>query len=104
MTFDCQGISGHPNHISLYKSIPTLRSRHPTLRYYSLRTVPLLRKYISLLDLPLSIMLREGRFFTSSPFLAQSAMEAHWSQYVWFRRVWIVISRYMVMNEIVEVL
>ena len=30
----------------------------------------------------------------------QKAMQCHWSQYVWFRRLYVIFSRYMIMNTL----
>ncbi|RKO83766.1 putative deacetylase LmbE-like domain-containing protein [Blyttiomyces helicus] len=102
ITFDSQGISNHPNHRALYSGIRRLKSTNPTPAY-SLRTVSLPRKYISILDLVFTCLQPASALFVSSPLecaRAQRAMIRHTSQMVWFRHLYIVFSRYMVVNEL----
>lgn len=123
ITFDAQGVSGHPNHKSLYNGahafLKALMHRHsgwecPT-KLYTLTTTTIIRKYASLLDAPMTLMValtrkkELGGFPTplisvSSPFeyrTAQKAMTtAHESQMRWFRWGWISLSRYMVLNDL----
>ena len=96
---------------------------------WTLSTAPLLRKYSGALDLVLSAVFESeyglavdavrvpaafpgytGRTVVGSQLLlthtdlglAHRAMVAHWSQYVWFRRLFIVFSRYTTMNSLVR--
>jgi N-acetylglucosaminylphosphatidylinositol deacetylase len=121
LTFDRHGVSSHPNHRSLYYgAVAFLRevSKHtagwePPVNVYTLTTVNILRKYLSILDSPVTILsvLFSGRvggpaptpLFSVSSILdyrrAQTAMTtAHQSQMIWFRWGWIGWSRYMVIN------
>lgn len=123
ITFDAHGVSAHPNHKSLYHGahsfLRALMHRHAgwdcPVKLYTLTTTSIVRKYASLLDAPLAIvgcLLRKkelGDFpapllFVSSPVgyrRAQSAMTtAHESQMRWFRWGWIVLSRYMIVNDL----
>ncbi len=36
--------------------------------------------------------------------LLQRAMACHWSQYVWFRRLYVCFSRYLVVNSFRELI
>jgi N-acetylglucosaminylphosphatidylinositol deacetylase len=138
ITFDTHGISTHPNHCACYhgalhflshsrwnsKSLPA----QPSLALYTLTTTPFLRKYISVLDAPLtlftivtSILLsrlkstphkrrsknthRGDRVVFVSGFKdyarAFGAMVfAHKTQMLWFRWGWIIAGRYMVVNDL----
>ncbi|KZF26685.1 LmbE-like protein [Xylona heveae TC161] len=123
ITFDAHGISSHPNHISLYHGarhfLSSLKSTHPgwadPIALYTLRTTFILRKYLSVLDTPLTVLLslfsRKKAGSTPTPLMfvsgplaygrAQRAMtHAHKSQMVWFRWGWIGLSRYMVVNDL----
>jgi N-acetylglucosaminylphosphatidylinositol deacetylase len=123
ITFDAHGISSHPNHMSLYAGahafLKALMHRHSgwecPIKLYTLRTTNILRKYISLLDAPATVVAAMtarkelGGFptplmFVSSPLgyrAAQRAMTtAHESQMRWFRWGWISLSRYMVINDL----
>ncbi|KAF2767725.1 LmbE-like protein [Teratosphaeria nubilosa] len=123
ITFDRGGVSGHPNHISLYHGatyfLRQLMQRHTgwecPVKFYTLTSHNLLRKYSSVVDSVLTIASavfktkEKGQFPT--PLLvvsgpqgvrkAQTAMtEAHKSQMRWFRWGWIGFSRYMVVNDL----
>lgn len=132
ITFDSHGVSSHPNHISLHAGtrefISTRKSSFPKAKksaslqnndiaLYTLTSLPIYRKYISIFDsLPsiTSIVFR-GRakedenprslLFMSGPREMERAREAMWkahkSQMRWFRWGWIWLSRYMAVNDLV---
>ncbi|KAE8350967.1 putative deacetylase LmbE-like domain-containing protein [Aspergillus coremiiformis] len=133
LTFDKGGISNHPNHRSLYHGavffLRTLMKNKPgytcPVTLYTLTTTNILRKYIGVLDAPLSMargaldavvssLKASSRaskedaparlLFVSSVnewMAAQSAMvKAHRSQMVWFRYGWITFGRYMAVNDL----
>jgi N-acetylglucosaminylphosphatidylinositol deacetylase len=114
-------VSAHPNHQSLYHGsrvfLKDLMRRHsgwePPIKFYTLTTTNVLRKYLSILDAPASILSiilsRKEVGANPAPLLfvsgaadcwtAQTTMtRAHKSQMKWFRWGWIVMSRYMVIN------
>ncbi|THV04711.1 LmbE-like protein [Dendrothele bispora CBS 962.96] len=166
LTFDRDGISQHPNHKSIPYGVRHLLSNWPTdleslkmkPRLYTLITVPLSIKYISILapllakyDLyiadvlhhlednliyafsfikslrsrtsvptdgsepastqnvgaaresrnpnPISVFVSGTREYST----ALRAMKEHWSQLVWFRWLNVMFSRYMWVNEWIEV-
>jgi len=120
ITFDARGISSHPNHKSLYhgarafaSSLASKASKAP-VALYSLTSINIVRKYSSFMDVVASIFamafgrsgrMREGRLVFMSGLgemrRAQRAMtDAHVSQMRWFRWGWIVLSRYMVVNDL----
>ncbi|KAK5119110.1 hypothetical protein LTR62_000321 [Meristemomyces frigidus] len=123
VTFDSTGVSGHPNHISLYQGattfLRTLMARHagwqPPIRLYTLTSVNVVRKYSSILDTMSTVITFLWRYRDKGEFptpllmvsgpsgvrRAQRAMtEAHRSQMRWFRWGWIGISRYLVVNDL----
>ncbi|KAI7823541.1 putative deacetylase LmbE-like domain-containing protein [Gamsiella multidivaricata] len=145
ITFDEKGVSAHTNHIACYVGltyfIQTFKERTPVKTCYVLKSVSLLRKYISLLDLPMTMLMTESLMplmsgwmslggaaplaggsnrvnnrslsrplellFVSSPkaiFQAKRAMEKHESQMVWFRKLYVIFSRYMSINELRRVM
>ncbi len=70
---------------------------------YALKSESLLRKYIGYLDLPLTMYNKKenNMLFVNSmreAWQGNGAMLKHRSQLVWFRRLYIVFSRYMYMN------
>jgi N-acetylglucosaminylphosphatidylinositol deacetylase len=127
ITFDGQGVSSHPNHISLYHGArgfaKALTEGKPEWKspvdVYTLNTVSLLRKYSGGLDLFTTIaaslftpnkdperpekLIYANNLIGSEPSLgtALSAMTtAHKSQMVWFRYLWLGFSRYMLVNDL----
>ncbi|KAK2537414.1 Pigl [Columba guinea] len=131
ITFDAGGVSGHANHISLYTALSpesaemgmvtqsstcgrsdalaTERSLHSEgklpegCRVLVLESVNLFRKYISILDVPLSCLLpRDALFILTEEETEQArrAMQCHRSQLLWFRRIYMLFSRYMVINSL----
>ncbi|KAF9234245.1 putative deacetylase LmbE-like domain-containing protein, partial [Melanogaster broomeanus] len=127
MTFDAQGISSHPNHYSLPFGacylVNMLLSKTPEThsisvpRIFSLITVPILPKYTGIFS---SFFTRcmllvnyltgsdgsERAIFTSGFWeyiAAVRAVRQHESQLVWFRHLYLIFSRYMWVNEWVEI-
>ncbi|KAK1787847.1 hypothetical protein P4O66_016339 [Electrophorus voltai] len=150
LTFDEGGVSGHVNHIAIHKAFRYLVSvgRIPEdCQVLCLHTISIFRKYLSVLELPISWFLpssfycvigpeeyrrakgtlagsqdsTDGRMFSpglrgvpamspsyffSSSFLPsfllafwrQEAMLRHRSQLLWFRRLYLLFSRYMFIN------
>ncbi|PIL23526.1 hypothetical protein GSI_14838 [Ganoderma sinense ZZ0214-1] len=122
LTFDHHGISSHPNHISLPKGAAHLlrtlpKKHHP--RLFALVTVPLREKYLGVLSpllarASLGLMTQgddDGRVAAVAVAVADlegyarahRAMRQHRSQLVWFRWLYVSFSRYMWVNEWVEV-
>nr|VWO94506.1 GlcNAc-PI de-N-acetylase [Ganoderma boninense] len=124
LTFDHHGISSHPNHISLPKgaahllhTLSTPAQARP--RLFALVTVPLREKYLGVLSPLLARaslgLLRQGGDGGDGRVAAVAvagvegyarahrAMRQHWSQLVWFRWLYVSFSRYMWVNEWVEV-
>lgn len=103
VSFDEHGVSGHPNHSATHRGVRSLAlsRRLGQVAFFQLDSVPMLRKYLGPLDLPLALA-------TGSPVLVAStalpasfcAMAAHASQFVWYRRLFIVFSRYTFVNTL----
>ncbi|KAF9580643.1 N-acetylglucosaminyl-phosphatidylinositol de-N-acetylase, partial [Lunasporangiospora selenospora] len=145
ITFDEKGVSGHTNHIACYVGltyfIQTFKAKTPVKSCYVLKSIPLLRKYSSIIDLPITMLFTEALMpmisqymgfgsasaalslpegsspqaihrqklrplellFVSSPsgiVQAKGAMQKHESQMVWFRKLYVIFSRYMSINEL----
>lgn len=129
LTFDSRGVSNHPNHISLHRGAHTWLSAlmlnksgwKCPVELYTLTTTNVIRKYISFLDAPLSMLV--GALRTAQGSAAHKAQgkkvperllfvndlvqwrkgqramtEGHRSQMRWFRWGWIGVGRYMVVN------
>lgn len=90
-------------------------SGNGTISLYKLPSVSLVRKYIGLGDLPLAILSSRmvktstpetSLLFVSSPgqyLITHKAMRQHSSQLVWFRWLYVIFSRYMMINELEKV-
>lgn len=109
LTFDRYGVSGHRNHCSVYSALAYLvmerRLPGPDCRVYTLRTVNLLRKYSSVLDVPASFLMASVAYTASLGEwrLLLRAMRAHSSQFVWFRKLYMLFSRYTLINTFDEI-
>lgn len=137
LTFDQHGISNHPNHSSLYHGaiqfLRTLMKDKPgfscPVTLYTLTSTSIFRKYVGVLDAPVSMFVgalsnilsgfsrstsastRKSKDDLASRLLfvssvaewikAQKAMvDCHRSQMVWFRWGWISLGRYMAVNDL----
>lgn len=101
-TFDSHGISGHPNHISTFKGIVSMQSRP---RVYSLKSEPIWRKYIPVLDFAITFVDPYARLVAvnlEDPFKSLSVMKLYGTQNVWFRKLFSVFSKYSYINEFVK--
>lgn len=103
-TFDEYGVSGHVNHRSLYHGCRHFLSSPGCpagVEGYKLVSVNLLRKYSSIFELSISYFSSNMIFISSwsDVWNAQAAMYKHRSQFVWFRVLYIIFSRYMVINS-----
>ncbi|NXK81292.1 PIGL acetylase, partial [Amazona guildingii] len=111
VTFDAGGVSGHANHISLYTA---LRDGCCCFEVFILflclgcsvlvlESVSIFRKYISILDVPISYLLPSDALFIlteEETEQAKRAMRCHRSQLLWFRHIYVLFSRYMVINSL----
>jgi len=101
ITFDDYGVSGHLNHQSLYNGVQYLQNdqtKKLAVRYLALESISLIRKYWGFIDSLFSF----NHFICTADWSTrkqiQKAMEAHASQYVWFRRIYVTFSRYLFIN------
>ncbi|NXK65896.1 PIGL acetylase, partial [Sylvietta virens] len=113
VTFDAGGVSGHANHISLYSAVRYNVCKLPWAaagslwccwcRVLVLESVNLCRKYISFLDVLISCLLpRDALFILTEEETEQAkrAMRCHRSQLLWFRQLYLLFSRYLVVNSL----
>ncbi len=109
ITFDRHGVSGHKNHCAIFTAIAFLcleRKIPQSCRVFTLRSVTLLRKYSSIIDVPMSFLLAPSAVYVAGPrrwLRLRKAMKMHASQYVWFRRLYMLFSRYVLINTYDEV-
>ncbi|THH21145.1 hypothetical protein EW146_g348 [Bondarzewia mesenterica] len=121
LTFDAGGISFHPNHKSLFHGVSYLLSTlSDPPEAYGLISLPTFAKYIgpfapllAKLDLTVSLALSHlGYPISNIPvsvagargyLTAARALTQHRSQMVWFRWLYLSFSRYMWVNEWMEI-
>lgn len=119
MTFDRNGISGHPNHCSVWNGVRYFASiAEKDYSLLELETVPVVCKYIGILS-SIYDYVNEGiqrtlpkessqskRVFVGVSSIRQfvkgfSAMRQHKSQLAWFRFLYLIFSRYMTINSLI---
>lgn len=129
VTFDSHGISSHPNHCSCYNGamyfVASYNQQHASpIALYTLTSIPIFRKYISVLDAPISLLFSKLPLTSPSTAGDQVARTpktetvlfvsglldyarafgamvfAHRTQMLWFRWGWIITGRYMVVNDL----
>ncbi|KAL9037801.1 MAG: hypothetical protein Q9214_005542 [Letrouitia sp. 1 TL-2023] len=129
ITFDRHGVSGHPNHISLYHGAKewlaavskVKKSWQSTVDLYTLTSVSLPRKYISVVDALTTFLFgilwnmgasqrgnkpkgpRQVLFVNDMMQWRQgqrAMTNGHKSQMRWFRWGWIGFGRYMAVNDL----
>jgi len=108
VTFDKHGVSGHKNHISVFYGVALMCIEGTVPSYcklYVLETVNRIRKYVQLLDLPISLISSSYWYLITyeQRKIIKKAMAAHRSQYVWFRKLYMIFSRYTLINTLQEV-
>ncbi|EDV23755.1 uncharacterized protein TRIADDRAFT_57271 [Trichoplax adhaerens] len=113
VTFDEYGVSGHANHISLYHALKYMHLLSAFLseliheesddciaqiEAFALKSVNVIRKYIGIMDIIWTILLKGNSYVCINSFggciASQLAMRAHASQFVWFRRLYVIFSSY----------
>lgn len=116
ITFDSGGISNHPNHKAIHDAIWEDKNdkdlNRKIFKCYFLESVNIFRKYVSIFDLCYSILdcyfslffKKERKFIVvgswSDRNIVLNAMKKHKSQYVWFRKLYVVFSRYILLNTL----
>jgi N-acetylglucosaminylphosphatidylinositol deacetylase len=103
ITFDDYGVSGHPNHIATYKgvvsAIPRLTLACPSLRVLALESTNVVRKFMGIFDVATSYIMPSDLYCTLfDPTVPFAAMMEHRTQLVWFRYLFIVLSRFSYVN------
>ncbi|XP_022115195.2 N-acetylglucosaminyl-phosphatidylinositol de-N-acetylase isoform X1 [Pieris rapae] len=106
--FDRGGVSSHPNHAAVFYAVAYMfveKNMPDKCTVYTLDTVNIIRKYLGFLDLPLSFLLSSKSCFRYFLRWTESrrvlrAMKKHKSQMIWFRYLYVMFSRYMVINTL----
>ncbi|CAN0512347.1 unnamed protein product, partial [Laminaria digitata] len=111
LTFDEAGVSGHADHAAVHSGVSRFLQLKAagvdddgkSLDAFSLTSTGILRKYSGLLDIPVSLATAYPQplgvsFWSFDPRKAWKAMVAHRSQFVWYRRLFVIFSRYAYVN------
>ncbi|XP_024080629.1 N-acetylglucosaminyl-phosphatidylinositol de-N-acetylase [Cimex lectularius] len=104
ISFDGSGVSGHKNHISIYKGLEYLRTNNMLpndCECYALNTVSILRKFFGVMNILFDISFSSYVLTCSykEQQIIKLAMSKHASQYIWFRKVFMFFSRYTYINS-----
>ncbi|XP_066350144.1 uncharacterized protein [Miscanthus floridulus] len=112
VTFDSYGVSGHPNHKDLHHGIWLFlhANSQGNVEAWELASLNILRKYSGRVDIWLSSLISFSRskqsiytLVNSRPSKSYEAMAAHRSQWVWFRRLFVIFSSYMYVNVLQKI-
>lgn len=122
LTFDDLGVSGHVNHMDVHRGVMDFyHNKTDTMKGLELWTLYSVKnvfvKYLPLGDIFKILYLwcqslcrmqcfmsclsnkRQRRFMMLNPALVWRAMKAHHSQFVWYRKLFVIFSRYSYVND-----
>ncbi|XP_030373836.1 N-acetylglucosaminyl-phosphatidylinositol de-N-acetylase isoform X2 [Scaptodrosophila lebanonensis] len=107
-TFDRDGVSSHPNHCAVYYAAASLCLANllpKACKFYTLDTINIVRKYLSVFDLLCTCFMSTHWCILSwkEAAIVRRAMLEHKSQMKWFRWLYIYTSRYMFINSLREI-
>ena len=108
VTFDAFGVSGHHNHIQTYQGCVLAVSKAKKskdlahLGGYVLQSTSLLRKFLGPVDILISLVRKDyvAVAITFNLLLVFQAMAQHWSQLLWYRLLFLLLSRFSFINTI----
>ncbi|KAL6579195.1 hypothetical protein OROMI_009411 [Orobanche minor] len=112
ITFDDYGVSGHCNHRDLHQGVRKLLYDESgrNLEAWELVSTNLIRKYVGPVDIWFSILLarcqgngRSHCFVSFDPRTSYAAMAQHYSQWVWFRKLFVAFSSYTYVNMLKKI-
>ncbi|CAG9330309.1 unnamed protein product [Blepharisma stoltei] len=106
VSFDIKGISSHPNHCAISQAMQKIANKEESidkeLKFFELETTGIIRKYIGVLDAILSFR-NDYVFLNVNLFTTWKAMATHHSQFVWFRKLFVLFSRYGYINTLAKI-
>ncbi|XP_062227121.1 probable N-acetylglucosaminyl-phosphatidylinositol de-N-acetylase [Phragmites australis] len=112
VTFDSYGVSGHPNHQDVHHGICKFlhENGQGNIEAWELASLNILRKYSGPVDIWLSSLISSSSskrpiytLVNSSPSRSYQSMAAHKSQWVWYRRLFVMFSSYTYINMLQKV-
>ncbi|KAI6178697.1 N-acetylglucosaminylphosphatidylinositol deacetylase [Aphelenchoides besseyi] len=102
ISFDGRGVSSHLNHIACFHALQFLYTNGhiPSgTQIFVLETVSIFRKYVGIFDVHCSYM-SPTFMLCAAPWTVWLAMRKHRSQLVWFRYLYMIFSRYVMINTL----
>ena len=104
LTFDSKGVSGHPNHVSAYRGVCLWKQdtkAQASVSAWALVTVNPLRKFSMFAEVAVSFVCEPHVLAAASSAVdIVRAMSKHRSQWVWYRKLFVVFSRYAYVNSL----
>eukprot|EP00246_Nothoceros_aenigmaticus_P012084 TRINITY_DN3581_c0_g1_i3.p1 TRINITY_DN3581_c0_g1~~TRINITY_DN3581_c0_g1_i3.p1 ORF type:complete len:220 (+),score=26.95 TRINITY_DN3581_c0_g1_i3:342-1001(+) len=119
LTFDKHGVSGHPNHIAVCHGVRTFLMenkvrllsqpfpQHNEVEGWELVSKSILRKYSGPIEVLVAFVercwcIRERLhvFVSPSASISVGAMKQHTTQWLWFRRLFIIFAAYTYVNTL----
>lgn len=108
LTFDSGGVSGHPNHVAAHRGVVRWRKTHTETevksknpKAWALVTVHPARKFTMFADVFASWACETHVLAAATcPADLRRAMQMHRTQWVWYRKLFVVFSRYAYVNSL----
>lgn len=107
ITFDKMGVSGHPNHCDINHGVCKLLQKSlQRIEAWELMSTSIFRKYIGPADIWLSTCFQSYlgetvyNLINNRPRRSYLAMAQHKSQWVWFRKLFVLFSSYTYINTL----
>lgn len=105
LTFDAKGVSGHPNHVAAYRGVRRWAAAAQKIsaspETWALVTVNPLRKFLTFGDVFASFALESHVLVAATSAMeVRRAMSLHRSQWVWYRKLFVLFSRYAYVNSL----
>uniref|UniRef100_A0A6B2LF69 N-acetylglucosaminylphosphatidylinositol deacetylase n=1 Tax=Arcella intermedia TaxID=1963864 RepID=A0A6B2LF69_9EUKA len=102
LSFDKAGVSGHPNHLQTHQGVLHHKLHYPNSKasHYQLHSTPIPLKYLSWVGILLEVTRREKSsiYLNENFHVVWQAMCLHSSQFVWFRRLYLLFSTFVHLN------
>ena len=99
VTFGDQGVSGHPNHISVANACLKYYEQSGDFDMYTLNNKPPNRGYMAFLTI-FSSSSKYSNYYQWQPFVAMQALAIHETQFLWYRKLFMWFSSYVYHNEL----
>ena len=116
VTFDERGASGHKNHASTSRGLVLLRlaseSQADSLfgtRFFELESAPFTSRFLGMLAVPVGLVRSRVDpqpsvlYANLDVITAFCALAVHETQFVWFRKLFLVFSSYTFLNRLIEI-